>query len=72
MLYFPIIRTTYPSWSPIHAGEPFVFFSPIFNFADSCITTGVLILLLFYRKTCTAALELLQHKGQTTSPPPEA
>ena len=72
MLYFPLIRTTYPSWSPIHAGEPFVFFSPIFNFADSCITTGVLILLLFYRKTCTAALELLQHKGQTTSTPPEA
>jgi hypothetical protein len=71
MLYFPIIRTTYPSWSPIHAGEPFVFFSPIFNFADSCITVGVLILLLFYRKTCTTALELLQRKGKTPSTPPE-
>ena len=72
MLYFPIIRTTYPSWSPIHAGEPFVFFSPIFNFAVSCITVGVLILLLFYRKTCTTALELLQRKGKTPSTPPEA
>ena len=72
MLYFPIIRTTYPSWSPIHAGEPFIFFSPIFNFADSCITTGVLALLLFYRKTCTTALELLQKKKYSSSTPPEA
>ena len=72
MLYFPIIRTTYPSWSPIHAGEPFIFFSPIFNFADSCITTGVLALLLFYRKTCTTALELLQKKKHSSSTPPEA
>ena len=71
MLYFPIIRTTYPSWSPIHAGEPFIFFSPIFNFADSCITTGVLALLLFYRKTCTTALELLQKKKHSSSTPPE-
>ena len=72
MLYFPIIRTTYPSWSPIQAGEPFIFFSPIFNFADSCITTGVLALLLFYRKTCTTALELLQKKKYSSSTPPEA
>ena len=71
MLYFPILRTTYPSWSPIHAGEPFIFFSPIFNFADSCITTGVLALLLFYRKTCTTALELLQKKKHSSSTPPE-
>ena len=48
MLYFPIIQTTYPSWSPIHAGEPFVFFSPIFNFADACISVGVALLLLCY------------------------
>ena len=72
MLYFPIIRTTYPSWSPIHAGEPFIFFSPIFNFADSCITTGVLALLLFYRKTCTTALELRQTNKHCSSTPPEA
>ena len=72
MLYFTIIRTTYPSWSPIHAGDPFIFFSPIFNFADSCISTGVLALLLFYRKTCTTALELLQKKKRSSSTPPEA
>ena len=28
----------------------FVFFSPIFNFADSAISVGVVLLLLFYRK----------------------
>lgn len=50
MFYFPIIRTTYPLWMPIKGGEPFVFFSPIFNFADACISVGVALLLLFYRK----------------------
>ena len=59
MLYFPIIRTTYPEWSPVHAGEPFIFFSPIFNFADACISVGVVLLLLFYRRSFSLALELL-------------
>ena len=59
MLYFPIIRTTYPEWSPVHAGEPFILFSPIFNFADACISVGVALLLLFYRRSFSLALELL-------------
>ncbi len=50
MFYFPIIRTTYPAWVPFKAGEPFIFFSPIFNFADACISVGVVALLLFFRK----------------------
>lgn len=50
MLYFPIIRTTYPDWVPMVGGDDFVFFSPIFNFADSCISVGVAALLLFFRK----------------------
>jgi signal peptidase II len=50
MLYFPIIDTTLPSWVPFWGGEPFVFFRPIFNIADSCITIGVAYLLLFQRK----------------------
>ena len=49
MFYFPIIRTTYPEWMPMVGGEDFVFFSPIFNFADSCISVGVAVLLLFFR-----------------------
>jgi len=50
MFYFPLIVTTYPEWMPMVGGEPFVFFSPIFNFADSAISVGVVLLLLFYRK----------------------
>jgi len=50
MFYFPIIETDWPDWLPIWGGEHFVFFSPIFNFADSCISVGVVALLLFYRK----------------------
>ena len=50
MFYFPIIDTTYPSWFPFWGGERFIFFSPVFNFADSAISVGVVALLLFYRK----------------------
>ena len=50
MFYFPIIHTTWPDWMPFWGGEEFVFFSPVFNFADSSISVGVVALLLFYRK----------------------
>ena len=50
MFYFPLIVTTYPDWVPMVGGNPFVFFSPVFNFADSSISVGVVLLLLFYRK----------------------
>lgn len=50
MFYFPIIRTTWPDWMPVCGGEPFVFFSPIFNFADAAISCGIIALLLFYHK----------------------
>lgn len=50
MFYFPLIVTTYPDWFPFWAGEPYIFFAPVFNFADACITTSVAALLLFCRK----------------------
>ena len=50
MFYFPLIVTTWPDWVPMVGGNPYVFFSPIFNFADASISVGVAILLLFYRK----------------------
>jgi signal peptidase II len=50
MLYFPIIESHYPSWLPFVGGEEFIFFRPVFNIADSAITTGVLVLIVFQRK----------------------
>jgi signal peptidase II len=50
MLYFPVIHTTMPGWVPVWGGEPFEFFRPVFNIADSSITTGVFLLLIFQKK----------------------
>ena len=50
MFYFPLIVTTWPDWVPYVGGNPYVFFSPVFNFADASISVGVVVLLLFYRK----------------------
>jgi signal peptidase II len=50
MLYFPIIQGHYPAWFPFVGSEQFIFFRPIFNIADSAITIGVFIILLFQKK----------------------
>nr|WP_320058370.1 lipoprotein signal peptidase [uncultured Bacteroides sp.] len=50
MFYFPIIDTTWPTWMPVIGGGHFIFFSPIFNFADAAISCGIIALLLFYSK----------------------
>ena len=69
MLYFPLISTTLPEWVPIWGGEEFVFFRPIFNLADSSITIGVFILVLFYRKTMSMSME--SHKKQPVNNSPK-
>ncbi len=56
MFYFPLIDTILPDWVPIWGGEPFVFFRPIFNLADSAICVGVFILILFFRRTLSISL----------------
>lgn len=50
MFYFPLVEWNWPSWLPLIGGDHFIFFSPIFNFADAAISCGVVALLLFYRK----------------------
>ena len=50
MFYFPLIVTTWPEWVPYWGGDEFIFFSPVFNYADANISVGVVLLLLFYRK----------------------
>ena len=47
MLYFPIIDTTWPDWVPGKGGDSLIFFRPIFNVADSCVTVCALYLLIF-------------------------
>lgn len=49
MFYFPIIDTYLPDWIPFVGGDHFVFFHPVFNFADSCVSIGFIIILLFCR-----------------------
>ena len=50
MFYFPIIDTHWPEWMPFVGGNHFIFFSPIFNFADAAISCGIIALILFYGK----------------------
>ncbi len=49
MFSFPLFHGTFPNWFPVWGGEDFTFFSAIFNFADACISVGVVVLFLFYR-----------------------
>lgn len=62
MLYFPIINTTLPEWFPFGGGQEFIFFRPIFNIADSCITVGALYLLIFKWKFFSAETKKLENK----------
>ena len=44
MFYFPLIVTTWPEWVPHFGGQEFIFFSPVFNYADANISVGVVLL----------------------------
>jgi len=50
MLYFPVIDTRLPEWMPIRGGQQFIFFRPVFNIADSAISTGVILLIIFQKR----------------------
>ena len=49
MLYFPLLDTYWPDWVPLVGGDHFQFFRPVFNIADTAISTGVISILLFHR-----------------------
>lgn len=48
MFYFPLCEWYWPEWVPFVGGEHFVFFRPVFNFADAAISVGMAILIFFY------------------------
>lgn len=50
MFYFPILKGTYPDWLPIKGGDPFIFFRPVFNLADSAISVGIFAILIFQKR----------------------
>lgn len=63
MFYFPLIVTTYPDWFPVWGGQPYIFFSPVFNFADACISCSVVALLLFCREELSAFSDSQEKKS---------
>ncbi len=66
MFYFPLIEWNMPGWLWLNdipflpdAYEHCVFFSPVFNFADACISCGVIALILFYHKSLSRYLKIM-------------
>ena len=57
MFYFPLVEWNWPGWLSFFGGEHFIFFSPIFNFADACISCGVIMVVLFCRNQMQALLK---------------
>lgn len=66
MLYFPLFSFTWPDWIPGVGGTSFEFFQYIFNIADASITVGVLMMIIFYSKDASLAVNYL-FKGRKSA-----
>ena len=66
MLYFPLLEGYFPDWLPFWGGQPFLFFRPVFNIADSAITLGVLNIILFQRDFFSGTSEDQPKDGNET------
>jgi signal peptidase II len=50
MLYFPLVDGHWPDWMPFVGGDYFIFFQPVFNIADTAISIGVFLAIIFYKR----------------------
>lgn len=66
MFYFPLFSFTWPDWMPWVGGDRFLFFQPVFNFADAAISVGMIALLIFYSKHLTT-----DHRSESIGNKPE-
>ncbi|MGB3151440.1 MAG: lipoprotein signal peptidase [Maribacter sp.] len=71
MLYFPLVDTTWPTWVPFFGGQNFRFFEPVFNIADTAISTGVGILLVFNKKAFKKEEELVLNEEEEIQESPK-
>ena len=63
MLYFPLAEWDWPQWMPGVGGDHFLFFQPVFNVADACLTTSIIAVILFYNKLLTSDKKKDDEKG---------
>jgi signal peptidase II len=78
MLFFPIFDFYWPDWVPFVGGDYFLFFSPVFNIADSSIFVGVVVILFWQRvffrektETTPVSLPSQDNINGTQSGPPD-
>jgi signal peptidase II len=69
MLFFPVAEFVWPAWVPGIGGDYFLFFSPVFNIADSSIFLGVATILLFQKRFFKETEE--ENKSAVEPPPSE-
>ncbi len=57
MIQFTFYDDILPDWIPFLGGKHFSFFDPVFNIADSAISVGVFLLIIFYKKAFPKQLD---------------